>query len=225
MTKHSHSERSRFRALPPRVLLTGLILASVGSVIPAASAVGLAHPCRVVILNTLQAPLSKTFSGDPGYGWWSFNDDEAIGPRFVLNRAAELKEVGGFINMLATHRTGGNLRFQVTVYRASPDGSPKIDEVVASSPVSNDGEPAVWRYEKARFNKRLRAGTYFALFGLRSNNRGVYDPGGVLNDVSKGVGEPVYTPGLAPVASLDPTSGSTAMFDANAAFRVVVARS
>src|SRR5262245_39170444 len=86
------------------------------------------------------------------------------GPQFVLGGTTVITEVGAFLEPCVRGCLNPTTVARVGVY---PDlnGKPDLANVIASMPLSNDGNAGLISYESVSLHLLLESGTYYALFG------------------------------------------------------------
>lgn len=163
-----------------RLLATCLLIAVI-----CGSNAGAQQNCEPLI-NTLGTFSTSSQFSVLGSGALSVTDFQAIGPRLILTRPMVITEIGAIAN--------STLPLIVQI-RPSLDGAPDPSVVLASFPLSIDGDPTVFSYEFVEPNLILSTGTYFALFVPQPGDSGAIlqthppfqaepFPAGVLNIIT-----------------------------------------
>jgi hypothetical protein len=159
-----------------------------------------AFAAELTIVDSLGAATpSTTFSlfGSSGLGVFP---GQVVGPMFTLAGDTRVTEIGAFLNM--------RLHPAELQIRGAVDGIPG-PTILASLPMSNDGDWFTVSYESANPNLVLGAGSYFAFFVPQAD-----DEGFVLGSAT----DPFdYLAGVATFAVL----GSGQVFDTQGAVRIL----
>ena len=101
------------------------------------------------------------------------------GPRLVLERKTTITEIGAYLNNCINIVAGvadcpDRQPFIVQIRPATSDGLPDPSVVLATYQLSDDRDPLLVSFEAVSVRLKLRAGTYFALFGAqRRGDRGM----------------------------------------------------
>src|SRR3954453_11071374 len=103
-----------------------------------------------------------------GTGGISISPSEHSGPEFVLTTPTSITEIGAFVNNCGTIDAGvptcPNRSPLIVEIRPANAGRPDPHVLIASFPLTDDGDPLLVSYESVHPNVSLPAGSYFALF-------------------------------------------------------------
>src|SRR3954447_11728714 len=103
-----------------------------------------------------------------GTGGISILPTQHSGPEFVLTTPTSIAEIGGSVNNCGTIDAGvpacPNRSPLIVEIRPANAGRPDPHVVIASFPLTDDGDPLLVSYESVHPNVSLPAGSYFALF-------------------------------------------------------------
>jgi hypothetical protein len=176
---------------------TSAIRIAVGVLIAASTHAAIAG-AQVTLVDGLNgrdpsAPLSVF-----GTGGLSILPAQHSGPEFVLTTPTTITEIGGFVNNCreivdAVPACPNRLPLVVEI-RPANAGRPDPHVVIASFPLTDDGDPLLLSYETVHPNVLLPAGTYFALFAPAN----AADAGYILGATSD------YQAGLLSAGTVDP---------------------
>jgi hypothetical protein len=126
-----------------------------------------------IILDTLNASSTATFSLSAGWGGLPITTDQHIGPGFTLALPTTITEIGSFVNNCSGVYCDAGPPPLTAEIRRAVGGAPDPSNVIASFPLSDDGDPQLISYESAKPDLLLQPGSYFALFSAqRPEDRG-----------------------------------------------------
>jgi len=143
----------------------------------------------VTLLDNLGDATTASRIAEEGRDGYSIAFDQSVGLLFHIERPTVLKEVGGFVQSLASYQPEP-ADVIVEIHPTLADGRPDRLTVLASAPVSDQQDPKFITYQLARFNTFLRPGDYYALFALA-----VQQPPAIQDGVAVGGGQREISPG------------------------------